>query len=234
MEIPGFFLTNFTSVWDNLPLPVNSEIPGTFESYGQDYGLILYTTELKGEKAGKLTVTEIHDYATVFLNGVKIGNLDRSKGINTINIPESTAELPLLEILVEAMGRSDSNDRKGITEKVTLGSEELKDWKIYNLPIDRKFIYGLRSTGKTLNKSGVFFKGNISLIRGSDTYFDVSNFSKGIVWVNGHNIGRFWNVGPQKKLFCPGSFLKQGLNEILILDMNETQPKLIISTTNGD
>jgi beta-galactosidase len=237
MEIPGFFLTVFTSVWDNLPQPVTSEDPGSFESYRQNHGLILYRTELTGQKSGRLKITDIHDFATVFLNGVYLGTLNRAEGINSLDIPETARDVSILEILAEGMGRVNSGeniiDRKGITENVTLNSEILKNWKIYNLPLDKKFIYGLRSTGKTLNKNGIFFKGNISLIENSDTYFDVSNYTKGTVWVNGHNLGRFWNTGPQKRLFCPGIWLKKGLNEVIILDMIETRPQLIISTTSS-
>ena len=105
IEISLTVAGKFTSVWDNLPQPVNSLNPKSFESYGQDYGFILYSTELADRKKGKLTVTDIHDYATVFLNGEYIGQLDRREGINTIDIPESNVDLPVLEILVEAMGR---------------------------------------------------------------------------------------------------------------------------------
>jgi beta-galactosidase len=229
IEIPLIFPVKFTSVWDNLPQPVNSVTPGPFEAYGQDYGFILYRTELIGHKKGKLTVTDIHDYATVFLNGEYIGRLDRREAINTIDIPESKADLPVLEILVEGMGRINFAqyliDRKGITDRVTLNGMTLMNWKVYKLPMDRKFIYDLRSTGKNLSKPGIFFKGNFSLITPGDTYFDISNYSKGIVWINGHNLGRYWEIGPQKRLYCPASFIKQGLNEILIFDLHLTEPK---------
>jgi len=79
---------------------------------------------LIGHKKGKLTVTDIHDYATVFINGVFIGSLDRRAGINTIDIPATNVEKPVLEILVEGMGRinfaQNLIDRKGITDRVTL------------------------------------------------------------------------------------------------------------------
>jgi beta-galactosidase len=237
MEIPGFFLTIFTSVWDNLPQPVTSDDPGSFETHGLDYGLLLYRTELNGQKAGRLTITDLHDFATVFLNGTYLGTLNRAEGINTIDIPESNQPGATLEILVEGMGRINSGeniiDRKGITGNVTLNSEIIKNWKVFKLPLDKKFIYNLRSTGKTLNKNGIFFKGNISLIENSDTFFDVSNYTKGIIWVNGHNLGRFLNTGPQKRLFCPGIRLKKGFNEVIILDQVENKPQLIISTTSS-
>jgi beta-galactosidase len=235
IEIPLIFPVKFTSVWDNLPEPLNSVTPGSFETYGQDYGFILYRTELIGHKKGKLTVTDIHDYATVFLNGEYIGRLDRREAINTIDIPESKVANPVLEILVEAMGRINFAqyliDRKGITDRVTLNGMTLMNWKIYKLPMDRKFIYDLRSTGKNLSKPGIFFKGNFSLITPGDTYFDLSSYSKGIVWINGHNLGRYWEIGPQKRLYCPASFIKQGLNEILILDLHLTDPKPVTGVT---
>jgi beta-galactosidase len=238
IDISLIFPNRFTSIWDNLPEPVNSVTPKPFEAYGQDYGLILYQTQLIGHKKGKLTVTDIHDYATVFLNGEYLGRLDRREGINTIDLPESNVPNPVLELLVEGMGRINYGqyliDRKGITDRVTIDGMTLMNWKVFNLPLDKKFIYDLRSSGKIINKQGIFFKGNFSLLKLGDTYFDVSNYKKGIVWVNGHNLGRYWDIGPQKKLYCPALFLRQGLNEIIIFDLLETEPKPITGVGTAD
>jgi len=231
LEVQEMNMQPFTSVWDNLPQPVISVQPKPFEAYNQDYGFILYKTELIGHKKGKLTVTDIHDYATVFLNGAYIGSLDRRAGINSIDIPASNVEKPVLEILVEGMGRinfgQDLIDRKGITDRVTLNGMTLMNWQVYNLPMDKKFIYDLRSSGRTLKKPGIFFKGNFSIIKTFDTYMDISNFKKGIVWVNGHNLGRYWDIGPQKRLYCPASFMKVGMNEVIIFDLHQTQSAIV-------
>jgi beta-galactosidase len=231
-EIPSIGLSNFTSVWDNLPQPVNSVQPKPFESYGQDYGFILYTTELIGHKKGKLTVTDIHDYATVFLNGEYIGTLDRREGINSIDLPESKAARPVLEILVEGMGRinfaQNLIDRKGITDRVTLNGMTLMNWKVYNLPMDEKFIYNLRSSSRNPGKKGIFFKGNFFLAAAGDTFLDISNFQKGIAWVNGHNLGRYWSIGPQKRLYCPATFLRQGTNEMIVFDLQQTESQIVV------
>jgi beta-galactosidase len=233
VELGSFETTPFTSVWSYLPQPISSEKPGTFESYGQDYGFMLYKTELKGDKSGKLTVTDIHDYATVFLNGKYLGSLDRRAGINSIDIP-ADGESAILEILVEGMGRINFGknliDRKGITEKVTLNGTELLNWQVYKLPMDKKFIWDLRSSAKNANKPGWFFRGNFYLTTvegnfGADTYFDLSNYTKGIVWVNGHCLGRYWNIGPQKRLYCPATWLLEGVNEILIFDSHQLKAK---------
>jgi beta-galactosidase len=229
MEMPEIGLQPFASVWDKLPKPVFSVQPKPMEAFGQDYGFILYTTTLIGHKSGKLVVTDIHDYATVFLNGVYIGKLDRREGINSIEIPVTNVQNPVLEILVEAMGRINFAeqliDRKGITDRVTLNGMTLMNWKVYNLPMDKKYIYDLRSSGTTLKKPGMFFRGTFFINKSGDTFFDLSNYTKGIVWINAHNLGRYWDIGPQKRLFCPESWLYEGANEILIFDLHLTEPK---------
>jgi beta-galactosidase len=236
IEISPVNMAPFSAIWDNLPEPVISVKTKTFEACGQSSGFILYKTELKGQKSGKLTVSDIHDYATVFLNGTYIGTLDRREGINSIDIPSGTAETPVLEILAEAMGHinygAGIHDRKGVTDSVTLNGETLLNWKIYNLPMDRKYIYDLRSSGKSVKKPGVFFRGNFVLTRaegnvGADTFIDFTKYTKGIIWINGHNLGRYWNIGPQKRLYCPASWLREGLNEIMLFDLHETGTKWV-------
>lgn len=234
IELTPFFIQPFTSLWDNLPAPVTSIDPVTFDSTGQDHGFILYRTDLTDTTGGILAVHDIHDYATVFLNGIYIGYLDRREGVNTVEIPGHDGGSAVIEILAEAMGRIDPTakiDKKGITDSVTLNGVRLKNWKIYNLPVDDKYVYNLRSS-RTLNKPGIFFRGNFMLTREAgfkraDTYIDLSNFKKGIVWVNGHNIGKYWNIGPQKRLYCPASWLREGLNEVMVLDLHETQMRMI-------
>lgn len=231
IDIPAITPTPFTSVWDILPKPVGSVQPKPFEAYNQDYGFILYTTELVGHKKGKLTVTDIHDFATVFLDGKFIGTLDRREGVNSIDLPESKSDRPKLEILVEAMGRINFGqnliDRKGITDRVTLNGMTLMNWNVYNLPLDEKFMYTLRSSSKNPGKRGIFFRSGFFILKAGDTYFDMSNFKKGVVWINGHNLGRYWNIGPQKRLYCPGTWLRDGQNEIMVFDLLETEPQVI-------
>jgi beta-galactosidase len=57
----------------------------------------------------------------------------------------------------------------------------------------------------------------------ADTYFDMSGFKKGVVWVNGHNLGRYWYVGPQQRLYCPAGWLKKGKNSMVVLDLHQRQ-----------
>jgi beta-galactosidase len=74
---------------------------------------------------------------------------------------------------------------------------------------------------------GVFFEGEFNLDKPADTYLDMSTFAKGVVWVNGNNIGRYWKVGPQQRLFCPANFLLKGGNKVIVLDILQSKPQSI-------
>jgi beta-galactosidase len=230
MKIPDIRMEAFASVWDNLPEPVHSIQPKPFEAYGQNHGFIIYKTKLLGHKSGRLTITELHDYAMVFLNGQYVGKLDRREGESSIELPKSDVKYPILDILVEGMGRINYGqfmiDRKGITDRVTLNGMTLMNWEVYNLPFDSQYVHELKAGAIDPDRRCVFFRGAFTLDTVADTYIDVTNYQKGMVWVNGHNLGRFWDIGPQKRLYCPAPWLKKGTNDIVIFDLlqNEAKP----------
>lgn len=227
ITFPDVQLQPFTSVWDNLPAPVKSVQPKTFEAYGQDYGFMVYKTTLVGHKNGKLDIVELHDYATVFLNGKYVGKIDRRLGEHSINLPKSDVKNPVLEILVEGMGRINFAqaliDRKGITDRVTLNGMTLMNWEVYGLPMKHTFVQQLQPAKTPDTRPGQFFKGTFTLSATGDTYIDLSSFEKGMIWVNGHNLGRYWEIGPQKRLYCPAPWLKKGENEIIVFDQHHLQ-----------
>jgi len=231
MEIPEIKMSLFSTVWDNLPKPVNSVQPKPMEAYDQYEGFLVYKTKLIGHKSGKLTITDLRDYATVFLNGKFIGKLDRREAEKTIDIPKSDVKDPILEIFVEAMGHINFAqtliDRKGITDRVTLNGMTLMNWEVFNLPFDTKYINNLKPANADNNRRGFFFKGEFKLDEVYDTFIDMSNYTKGVVYVNGHNLGRFWDIGPQKRLYCPAPWLKKGNNEIVVFDLLQTEAKTI-------
>lgn len=238
ITIPEIKLTETASVWNNLPAAITSSQPKPMEMFGQKGGFILYRTKLIGHKSGKLRITELHDYATVFVDGKYVGKLDRAKAENIIEIPASTSANPQLDILVEGMGRINFAeyliDRKGITERVSLNGMTLMDWQVYTLPLDGNYLSNLKYTSEEKTQSGVFYKGTFDLTATGDTYLDVSQWEKGVVWVNGHNLGRYWNIGPQKRLFCPAPWLKKGKNEIVIFDLHQLKPQPVSGTASLD
>lgn len=228
MSFPAVPLIPFTSVWEQLQQAIPSVQPKPFEAYGQDYGFMLYRTTLIGHKSGKLQVTELHDYATVFLNGQYIGKIDRRLGENSIDLPKTNVKDPVLEILVEGMGRINFAqqliDRKGITDRVALNGMTLMNWEVFGLPMTEQYVQQLKATGGSEERPGQFLKGTFKLSRTADTYIDVSALKKGVIWVNGHNLGRYWEIGPQKRLYCPAPWLKKGTNEIVVFDLHQTAP----------
>jgi hypothetical protein len=230
IAIPPVAMRAYASIWGNLPAPVASVQPRPMETFGQYHGLMVYETTLVGQKSGALLITELHDYATVFVDGHYIGKLDRRAGEQTIALPRTQNARPVLTILVEAMGRinfaQSMIDRKGITDRVTLGGMTLMNWRVYPLPLDDDFIARLPE-GKVDERPGVFFRGSFDLTEPADTFLDLSGYRKGIVWVNGHNLGRYWDIGPQKRLYCPAPWLRAGRNEIVVLDLHQLEPATV-------
>ena len=236
IEIPEISFTSSASVWDNLPEAILTAQPKPMEMFGQKAGFILYRTSLIGHKKGKLRITELHDYATIFVDGKYVGKLDRTKAENIIELPASTSANPQLDILVEGMGRINFAeymiDRKGITDRVSLNGMTLMNWQVFTLPFDETYVENLKFTPKASSQPGNFFKAEFQLTATGDTYIDVSQWEKGLVWVNGHNLGRYWNIGPQKELYCPAPWLKKGKNEIVVFDMHLLIPKTIKGVRN--
>ena len=229
ITFPATETKRYTSIWDNLPAAKQIVQPVPMEMMKQYEGMILYRTKLIGHKSGKLRVDEVHDYATVFLNGRYIGSIDRTLGQHTIDLPVSNVENPVLDILVESMGRinfaAQMIDRKGITDRVTLNGMTLMNWEALNIPMSSEYVSNLKESDTV--RPGMFFKTTLQLDKAGDCYIDLKDFTKGLVYVNGHNLGRFWNVGPQYRLYCPGVWLKEGTNEIIIFDMHQTEPGVI-------
>ena len=226
---PAIKMQVYSNIWQNLPAAIQSPQPKPMEAFDQNQGLILYRTKLIGHKSGWLTITEPHDYALVFLNGKYIDSVYRDGGKWSVKLPESDVKDPVLDILVEGMGHINFAqyiiDRKGITDRVVLNGMTLMNWDIFKLPLDEQFVSTLKTSAEAApNSKGTFFKGEFSITKTGDTYFDMSKYAKGVVFVNGHNLGRYWNRGPQKHLYCPASWLKQGKNEILVFDMQSSTP----------
>ena len=229
ITVPDIGFDESASIFDNLPPAVRSPQPGPMESYGQNAGFILYRTRLLGHRGGKLTATDLRDFAAVFVDGRLVGTMDRTKGETaSIDISKAEPANESLDILVEAMGRVNYGprllDRKGITDRVTLNAMTLMGWDVHPLPMDADYLERLRFARRPVERPGNFFRGRFELTAVGDTYLDMSGWKKGVVWVNGRNLGRYWEIGPQKRLFCPAPFLKAGTNEIVVFDLLALRP----------
>lgn len=104
--------------------------------------------------------------------------------------------------------------------KSAKGIQNLKGWKVYSIPTDYAFAKSLAYNAREVPKDmPAFYRATFQLQKKGDTFIDLSNWNKGFVYVNGYNIGRYWNIGPQQTLYMPGCWLKEGENEIIILDL---------------
>lgn len=227
IEIPEIRFSKVAPLFDNLPKSVFSEDIKPMEKFDQGWGSILYRTTLPELKVPtKIQITEVHDWAQVFVDGKLIARLDRRNDENEVELPP-VKKGARLDILVEAMGRVNFDkaihDRKGITERVELTlngkSTILKNWTVFNLPVDYAFVSNKKYQQGTKVDAPAYYRATFNLQEVGDTFLDMQTWGKGMVWVNGYAMGRFWEIGPQQTLFMPGCWLKKGENEIIILDI---------------
>ncbi|OOQ59744.1 glycoside hydrolase family 35 protein [Mucilaginibacter pedocola] len=222
MAIPAIKLTHTASVFDILPAPKLNPKPLTFEDLNQDYGFVLYRTTLDGGKLGLLKINGLRDYGLVYVNGKRVAILDRRLKQDSVNISLPKGKV-VLDVLVENLGRINFGpyllkNKKGITDKVVFAGKEVNNWKMYGLPFNNISKIGLKA-GKPAVNQPVIKSGTFTLAKAADSYFDMSNWGKGIVWVNGHNLGRYWYIGPQQTLYVPAEWLKAGRNEVKVLEL---------------
>lgn len=237
ISIPAFAFTEVAPLWSNLPEPKADKEIKTMEEYDQGFGSILYRTTLPALPApALLTVNDPHDFAQVFVDGKYIGKLDRRNGEKELTIP-ACRKGAQLDILVEAMGRINFGraikDFKGITDNVTVTVDrdgykfvcDLKNWQVFNIE-DIYDTYAamkyrpLTAADKTDNRYPVgAYRATFNVKKPSDTFLNFETWGKGLVYVNGHPMGRIWEIGPQQTLYMPGCWLRKGENEIVVFDI---------------
>ena len=241
ITIPKFALTEYAPLGNGMGSSVQSRDIRSFEDMDMGWGIADYSTALPKIPVGSmLTLNEPHDFAQVFVDGKYIGKIDRVKNEKTLMLPPVEKGTELC-IRIEAMGRINFGraikDYKGITKEVTISAEmdgheaswNLKNWTIVPIPDNYETAVKALSVGtetskrtrqhaKLLTKAG-YYRGHFMLRKPGDTFLNMEAFGKGQVYVNGHAIGRFWNIGPQQTLYLPGCWLKQGRNEVIVLDV---------------
>ena len=246
VAIPEFEISPAGNFWMNLPKPIPSEELLTMEQVDQAYGYILYYRRLtEQDSPGPLVFDPVHDFAQVYgehrpdpplrsdpvfePNPVLVGTLDRHYNQTTVELTYGPRDE--LYILVENTGRLNSTrnmrtEWKGI-KSATLSGTPLKNWQIYSLPMESPEVSSLQ--GKANSIGPHFGLGTFNLDRVGDAFLDISALGKGVIWINGHALGRFWNIGPQQTLYVPAPWLKKGRNEVAIFDLLPAKnvPKLV-------
>jgi len=229
VRVPAVRWTQVGSVFGMLPAPMVAARPLSFEDLGQAYGYVLYRTEVDGG-GGVLRIDGLRDFGVVFANGQRVGVLDRRLRQDSL-VLELPAGKVRLDILVENLGRINFGpyllkNTKGIIGKVGWRGKELGGWEMYSLPFGR--VDGLTFGGAVVPGGPVVRKGRFVMDRPEDTYFDMRNWGKGCVWVNGHHLGRYWSVGPQQTVYVPAEWLKKGKNEVVVFELLKPEQEVLV------
>lgn len=246
IEIPSIRLNKIADVLGlaSEMQAVESETPLTFEQLNQGYGYVLYSKHFNQPISGKLEIPGLRDYATIYINGEKAGELNRyyKNYSMDIDIPFNAS----LEILVENMGRINYgpeivNNTKGIISPVLINGNEITgNWEMYKLPmsempdfarLNKAYVFD-NTPAKTDALAGkpVLYEGTFTLNETGDTFIDMEQWGKGIIFINGINIGRYWQAGPQQTLYIPGVWLKKGENKIVIYEQLNNGIKTEVKT----
>ena len=239
IEIPAIRLTETEPVIDSLPSrPTKVSVkPLAMEELDQDYGFVLYRKQFPNGLKGKLELKQAMDYTITMVNGKTIGKSFVGYGpdSNKVNIDENKADIDefgpvTLDLLVYNLGRisvpvsasTQWRAHKGLIGGAFLDGKELTDWQDYSLPmnppVNLKF-------GAIPQAGPTFYHATFTLDKVGETFLDMRNWGFGAVWVNGHNLGRFWDRGGLRSLFLSSHFLKQGANDIVVLELHDA-PKV--------
>ena len=216
-----FLLTQKTGLFanlNNISKPIKSEIPKNMEKYGIGYGYIAYETVLNREYIDAvLSLESLGDRAHVYLNHNLIGILYINEDLS---IKINAQKGDTLTILCENMGRANFGPKmmrkKGIAGRCLIDGKIHFNWNVYPLPMDN--LSNLDFSENQFNEKTGFYKGSVDIDEPYDTFLKLENFKKGFVTINGFNIGRYWEIGPQKTLYVPKSILQKGENEFIVFE----------------
>ncbi|HVX83330.1 MAG TPA: hypothetical protein VH253_00795, partial [Phycisphaerae bacterium] len=203
---------------------VKSDDVKPMEDIGQNYGFTDYRTTLAAAASGTLELPAARDYVWILVNGRALADGLTNPKNPTFSAPINAPAGATLDILVENMGRTSSpfdqkNSRKGLEGNPTLNGKPLTGWTLYPIqdPADLAPANGPASAAAPTGPS--LFTGAFTLTGTGETYLDMSNWKFGVVWVNGHNLGRFWDVGASRSLYLPSAWQKVGQNTITVLEL---------------
>ncbi|MBT0770947.1 beta-galactosidase [Kineosporia sp. J2-2] len=190
----------------------------TFEELGQDTGFVLYETSVEGRAPGVLTLDEVRDRAWVFADGVPVGILARDSHERSIRLPLASSTIG---ILVEDQGRVNYGPRlgeeKGLIGEIRLAGEPLTGWTA--TPLDVELLPGLDLAGRSTDHGPTVLTAEFELDAPADLFLDTAAWGKGLAWVNGFDLGRYWRRGPTRTLYVPGPVTRAGVNRIVVLEL---------------
>ncbi|RDW88410.1 beta-galactosidase-2 [Coleophoma cylindrospora] len=225
IEIPAFNLSPQVALFDILPSGVFAQLPVNMEALNQSHGYTLYRHTVTSALNGTLQPGDYpRDRVLVYVNSKRVGVIDSTYWTpNTVTL--SLKANDTLDLLIENMGRINYGHRipdqkKGVVGNVTVGGSTLYGWSMYPLSMETIPTASSAANFTPSATSGpVVYKGTFDVQTVGDTFLELPGWTRGVVWVNGENLGRFWVVGPQQSFYLPGCYLKTTGNEIVVLEL---------------
>ncbi|XP_038062752.1 beta-galactosidase-1-like protein 2 isoform X2 [Patiria miniata] len=250
-------ITHYMTLDDSAEIvgePVKMENPVAMEKLpinqdgGQGYGFLLYRTTVDHNPETLKLAHPPHDRAQVFLNSKEVGVMTRinKDKDTTLTLKDGVNGPNTLELFVENMGRVNygnklDHERKGILGIVQIDGKTQLKWDMLPFEFKKPFLEALSSSSKWKEYQKVeggrpaLFKATLDVSdkQPKDTFVDMTGWEKGVIFVNGFNLGRYWSVGPTSTYYLPGPLLKQGKNEIIIFELHQSSSKINLTDTHS-
>jgi beta-galactosidase len=201
----------------------------SLDSLGHYSGFALYRTAIDAEAPGVLAFGEVRDRAQLFFDGTPIGVLSRDHHDRQIALPHARGSVVAL---VEDQGRVNYGPRigeaKGLIGEATVGGVPITDWETLALDLGPTGIATVTSALRTAPRTSVplsvtgpaFVLATFESDASRDLFLDTSSWGKGVAWINGFPLGRYWQRGPQETLYIPAPTLVDGRNEIVLFELS--------------
>lgn len=203
--------------------PVKSPYPLTMEEIGQSYGYVLYRLNVRdGETVSEIRLENAADRVQCYHNGEYLYTAF-AENIHDKFEPAEKKTGGTLQLLCENIGRENfgtglENQRKGISGGVKVNDHRYYGYEIFPLPLDEKQLDKIDFGAECRANVPTFCKFEFDAEELCDTFLDTAGFGKGCAFINGFNLGRFWEIGPQKRLYIPAPLLKKGKNILIIFE----------------
>ena len=215
--------TDLFSVINIISKPVHDLTPLSFEELDCYYGYVLYRLNIKPEEVVlNIRAENACDRVIGFRNGIFEFTAFAENISEQFELSDKSAG-GTVELLVENIGRENfgtglEGQRKEILNGVKINDHRHFEFDMYPLPLDAEQIASLDFDRRYTKGLPAFYRFELDINETADTFIDTDGFGKGVVFVNGFNIGRFWEIGPQKRLYVPAPLLKKGKNEIIVFE----------------
>ncbi|MFJ2178127.1 beta-galactosidase family protein [Streptomyces sp. NPDC087851] len=209
-----------------------SVLPPTFEELGVDRGLVRYRVDIPGPRTPqRLTLAGLRDLAVVYVDGVRAQSGALSDGEPALTEP--VAGPASVEIWVESLARINYGPSLGESKGITGGVLH-----------ERQYLHGVRARGLRLDafddaeavaripygavpeglpdggRERGLYRAAFTVTGAGDARLTLPSWTRGFVWVNGFCLGRYWSAGPQESLYVPGPVLREGANELWVLELD--------------